>query len=285
MYKIVRFGNILLSQYDTSFNAGPVPAPLSVVQLLGGGMYDAHGTGRSPQEYPQLLSYPCTIIGATDAAVRTELATLKAAIGTRAKLWRDDNADAAPHWCRARLTDVDDVMKPRRFTATVQVVLTFALLGPWNGSYHSGGLVFGADGLYFDDGWNFDGSDIYALDGTEEVDQIITVNNAGNLATLPDYILVVAGSAPITVLSVSITGYSKFTFTGTVAAGKTLSFNPRSKAVLNDGVGAYSNFALHADHKIADWLVLQPGDNYVGVNRTGGGTGSTVEFQFYDGWA
>ena len=284
MYDLIRFGPIFLPQYDVNFNAGPAPAPLATVLLLGGGVYDAHGSSRSPQQYPLLVSYPCTIIAATDTLVRTELATLKAAIGTRQHLVRQNIPNGAEHWCWARLTDVDDTMRSRRFNASVPVVLTFALLGRWNGEYHSGGLVFGAEGLYFDDGLYFDGSDIYALDGTEGVDQTITVNNGGNIATIP-VVNVRAGTASITVLTVGIAGVSEFAFTGTVAIGKTLSILCGPKTVLNDGVGAYSNLALTANHKQADWLVLQPGDNSIIVNRTGGGTGSTVEFVFYNGWA
>jgi hypothetical protein len=35
---------------------------------------------------------------------------------------------------------------------------------------------------------------------------------------------------------------------------------------------------------VADWLVLQPGNNNVVVETAGGGTTSTIEFVFSDGW-
>lgn len=282
---LTRFGSIYLPQYDVNFNAGTAPAQLAVTQLYGGGIFDTHGLGRSPQRYPKLITYPCTVVGSSTLEARTAIRQLRAAIGTRQKLWRSSVVDEEAQWCRARLVDVDATMKSKMPRWHVPVTLTFAQLAGWNGVHHSGGVVFGQDGAFFGDGLFFGEDDIYALDGTEEVDQNITLSNGGNLPVTGVKIYVVAGSAAITALTIKVTGVSYLRYTGTVAVGKTLYLDCDIKKITNDGANAYANLALTAEHYIADWLVLQPGDNTVVVNRTGGGTGSTVEFQFYDGWA
>lgn len=285
MYWLTSFGTLDLPQYDVNFNAGTAPAELGAVQLIGGGVYDAYGTTRAPQKYPKLITYPCTMVASTPDLVRYNLMLLKSAIGTREKLWRTLIPGGTKHWCWARLVDVDDTMKSKMPKWHVPLTLTFAQMGQWNGDYHNGGLVFGAEGLFFDDGLNFDGEDLYAMDGTEGVDQNITVNNGGKIQSRNVTINVIAGSAPLTMVRIGITGVSEIQFNGSLGIGKRLYIHCGLKQVTNDGANAYLSLTRTGNHKVADWLILEPGDNTVVVNRGGGGTGSTIEFVFYDAWA
>ena len=55
-------------------------------------------------------------------------------------------------------------------------------------------------------------------------------------------------------------------------------------SVLNNGNENYVYFSLTANHKIDDWLRLEPGANTVVVTITGGGTGALALVEFFDGW-
>ena len=285
MYWLTSFGTLDLPQYDVNFNAGTAPAELGAVQLIGGGVYDSYGTTRAPQKYPKLITYPCTIVGTSADDARYKLMLLKSAIGTREKLWRTLIPGGSQHWCWARLADVDDTMKSKRAASHIPTTLTFAQMGQWNGVHHSGGIVFGQEGAFFNDGLYFNEEDIYDLDGTEGVDQNITVNNGGKLQARNVIINVIAGSAPLTMVKIGIAGVSEIQFNGSLAVGKRLYIHCGLKQVTNDGNDAYLSLTRTGNHKVADWIILESGDNTVVVNRGGGGTGSTVEFVFYDAWA
>jgi hypothetical protein len=56
-------------------------------------------------------------------------------------------------------------------------------------------------------------------------------------------------------------------------------------SILNDDADAYADFALTANHHILEWLRLEPGTNTVVVTLTGGGTASTIRFEYADAWA
>jgi hypothetical protein len=57
------------------------------------------------------------------------------------------------------------------------------------------------------------------------------------------------------------------------------------RSVKNNGVDAYSGFALNSGHAVADWLRLEPGANSVTITYSGNADASaTVTFSFYDGW-
>lgn len=283
MYWLTRFGTQNLSQYNVQFNAGPAPAEAAAVALVGGGTFDPYGTGVAPQRYPFSIRYQCAYVGDANT-VRFNINLLKAAIGTRQKLWRTMIPGGLQLWCWARLTDIDDSMRSKIPQWVVPVTLNFAVMGRWNGLLHRDGWYFDS-GLYFDDSLAFD-SDDGPLPITASP-QTFIVDNDGKLAVRDSIIYVTAGSAAITNLKIGVTGVSEIEYTGTIAAGTVLAIYCASKKVLNNGANAWNDLSMTGNHKIADWLVLQSGNNSVVVTATFGAgfTPPTIEFSFYDGWA
>lgn len=282
MHWLTRFGTLDLPQYDVAFNAGPAPADIATVGLVGGGAFDPYGAGAAPQKYPYQIRYSCAVVGPSASAANTKINALKAKIGTYAKLWRTTIPDGVDHWCWARLNDVDDSMRARMPMWNVPLTLGFTVTGRWHGLQHDLGWYFDDGIFYFDEGRAFDGDELTVLSSSP---QTVVVDNDGNQPVRDAVINVTAKVAPITYLKIGIAGVTEFYYDGTIAVNKTLVVNCKNKSVKNDGVSAWNDFHLTGNHVVADWLVLQSGNNSVVVTKTGGGTTSTIEFAFSDGWA
>lgn len=280
MYWLTRFGTVELPQYDQQFNAGPAPADSAAVALVGGGTFDAFGTGVAPQRYPIEMRLSCTVVNIDADAARVTLRDLKSLIGTRAKLWRTLIPGGSTHWCWARLTDVDDTMRSNMHAWSIPVTLAFTVMGRWHGLQHDGGWFFD-DGEFFDDGLMFDGDEETVLATSP---QTVVVDNDGKMPVRDAIINITAKTAPITRIEISL-GSCNWYYDGTIATNKTLIVDCGSKTITNDGAAAWNDFHLTGNHVVADWLVLQPGNNSVIVTKTGGGTTSTIEFVYSDGWA
>jgi hypothetical protein len=212
------------------------------------------------------------------------MAALKALLGVYAKLWRTEAGGTARQWAWARLTDIDDAMRSRMPRWIVPVTLNFSVSSRWHGLLHQDVWYFDA-GEYFDDGLMFDSDELTVLaTATAPGGQTIVVDNDGNQAVRDAIIYLTAKTAPITSVTVSVAGVTAWTWAGTLATDKTLVIDTAKKSITNDGADAYSGFDYEAGHAVADWLVLQPGNNNVVVETAGGGTTSTIEFVFSDGW-
>lgn len=280
MHWLTHFGTLPLPQYDVQWNAGPAPAAEQAVALVGGGAYDPYGTGVSPQRYPNQIRYQCSVVGPQVASGLTQVNALKALIGTKAKLWRTEVDGIGRKWAYARLIDVDDTMRARMPMWIAPMTLTFNQLGRWHGKRHQKRWRFD-DGYRFDDSMAFDSDEQTVLASSPLT---VVVDNDGNQAVSDVVIYVTAAIAPITKLEISM-GDQNFYFQGSLAVGDVLMIDCGAKRITNDGLPAWNNFYLTGNHKTAEWLTLQPGDNSVIVTTTGGGTTSTIEFVLYDGWA
>lgn len=282
---LTHFGTTALPQYDVQFPNGPAPVVTASVALVGGGTFDGYGTGIARQRYPVNLRYQCSVVGPAQATALANMNALKALLGVRAKLWRTEAGALVPgrQWAWARLTDIDDSMRARMPWWIVPVTLNFSLLGRWNGLRHQRPWYFDA-GEYFDTGLAFDSDELTTLTTAASAPQTIVVDNDGNLAVRDAIITLVAKTAPITAVTIGVTSVTEFTWAGSVAVGNALVIDVAAKRITNNGVDAYAGFNTTAGHLVADWLVLEPGNNSVIVETDGGGTDSTIEFEFYDGW-
>ncbi len=229
------------------------------VQVAGGGAYDAWGDEQAPA-----VAGSIEVRGiwqaVSESAMETKIAALKALRGTRSRLWRSNGVST--QWRYARLMAVEDP-GGRGTPTTDEISLEFQLQdGPWYGTAHD---------------------DTTPLDSSPKT---ITLTNGGNVRVTNPILTIKAGSAPITALTVEVSGVSKWTYSGTIAEGKSVVIDCGSRSVENDGTGDYEHFALDATgHLVADWLQLQPGSNSIKVTLTGGATDSTFRVQFSDGWA
>lgn len=115
--------------------------------------------------------------------------------------------------------------------------------------------------------------------------QNVTLANAGN-ARVRNVIITVTGTAtPITSVKVGVSGASEFEWTGSLGSGHELVLDMGARSVLKDSADAYSTFSLTANHKISDWLRLEPGNNTVVVTiAPGGALPAAVKFEYYDAW-
>lgn len=284
MYWLTRFATTALPQYDVQFSNGTAPADIATVGLVGGGVYDAYGTGVTRQRYPFQLRYQCSAVGPTESVARAQINTLKAMIGTRAKLWRTEAGADIPgaHWCWARLADVDDSMRAPIPMWIVPVTLAFTIMGPWKGLQHRDGWFFDS-GKFFDNGLAFDSNEKFELSTSP---QTVVVDNNGNIPVRDTVLWITAGDTAITYLKIAL-GSTEFEYTGTVAPGVRLTIDVENKSVLNGAAPGWADFNLTANHLVADWLVLYPGNNSVIVTTTfsAGFEPPTIEFRYSDGWA
>jgi hypothetical protein len=156
----------------------------------------------------------------------------------------------------------------------------FAILTQWYGAHHGAGWDWGDVGIAWGDGHAFDESDFYVLNSTPKA---VIVTNGGNALATRVILSITAGSAPITALAIA-SGLHSVTYTGTIAAGKTLVLDCGAWSILNDGVDAYALFARSSAHASPYWFALTPGANTVTVARVGGATDSTLTLDFSDAW-
>lgn len=229
------------------------------------------------------LTHNCRLYGVTAASMLSQLDALRAMRGDRDKLWMVTHAGDL-RWLYARLDSISGQNIPRN-SLYLPVAINFSVLPQiWNGAYHDNWTF--DSGYYFDEGMYFDSDLVFALDSTPKT---VTVGNDGNVDVENCIITVTAQTSSITALvikrKVGGTTYEHLEYAGTIAATKSLVIDCGAQSVKNDGTGDSANFSRGADHKYDGWLKLLPGDNSIEVTRTGGGTTSSVEFNFWDGWA
>lgn len=281
MNELIRFGAVTLPEYDFQTDVGTGPSTVAMTALVGGGAFDGQGGDDAPLRLPYTVRYNGTVTDPSAETVRSRIDELRALRGKRLKLWRRCIDDGRTQWALARLLEMKVTSDVRSSHWRVPVELTFSILSRWNGSQHDGGWKLDT-GKKLDDGLTLDGNELTVLTSSP---QTITVDNDGNVAVRDAVVMITAGSTAITYLKVGISGVCEWEYAGSISAGQALVVDCGAKSVLNNGANAYSGFELTANHTVADWLVLEPGNNSVVVTRTGGGSTSTVEFVFSDGWA
>lgn len=281
MYLFERFGSIFLPEGNMTAGMTPVSARVSFVETTDGS-FDSDGTGRNRQSLPHSLRYQGVIpvhYGETFTTLRTLEDSLRAAVGTRAKLYRRARNDETVHWCYARLAgmpyDTDSKEKSWR-----NISLDFQQLTRWHGVRH-------------DDPWTFDSGEIFddALIFDEEVPTVLDSNpkttvvaNNGNIPIRDAQIIVTAAGSNITVVSFVATNIN-LTWTGTLLAGQALAINDSAASVLNNGANGYTGLVRNSGHAIENWFEFPPGNTNLVVTRNGGSAASTIAIIFRDGWA
>lgn len=282
-FRVEQFGDVVLPNYEPQIEGGSGEAVGSLVEIAGGGAYDTRGNNEAPLRTLK-LSKRAVIYEDTRTEIREALDDLKALAGCKEKLYYRTLDSDEIRWLYARLEIVEAPREPGDVW-TQDVILNWITERPiWNGAMR--GSWYFDDGHYFDDGLYFDeGSTTTTLNTSPKT---ATVNNGGNAAVEDAIITVTAGSAAITALKIErkigATIYEQLEFSGTIAAGNSLVIDVGAWSVLNNGVDAFDDLDLGADHASESWLRLLPGDNSIVVTFTGGSTDSTIRFDYWDAW-
>lgn len=283
MYTLYKFGNINLPNFNTEYDAAPVPAQLAFIQTTTG-VFDGNGNGRNKQQFPFSIAYKATVTQDTLSANRTTLDALRAASGTRANLYRKADDDGAIHRCTARLVGMDYSRPYGNRNAIHEINLSFQQLSPWVGTLNGTGWTFDS-GINFDAGRNFDEVGYSAT--LSLATTTFTATNNGNLPTTAVSIEVTAGSEALTNLDIwNMTTNCRLYWYGTLAPGALLRIDTGAWFVTNAGVDEFNNFSLvDPYHRNEYWMEIAVGSNNIAVARIGGNVNSKIAFVFNDRWA
>lgn len=279
MYLLERFGQTLfLPQGNMTAGMAPVSARVSFVETTGGS-FDNDGTGRNRQALPHSLRYQALVFEDTLATTRDLEDSLRAAVGTRAKLYRRARDNDEVHWCYARLVGMpyDTGVKDKAWR---EISLDFSQLTRWHGARHDDPWTFDS-GEFFDDALVFDEESPTVLDSNPKT--TVVVNN-GNIPIRDAQVIVTAAGSNITTVSF-VGGSTNLTWTGTLLAGQALTIDDGAASVLNGAGNGYSGLVRNSGHAIETWFEFPPGNTNLVVTRNGGSAASTIAIIFRDGWA
>lgn len=294
MYSLRRFGDLTIPPYNPEFSENSGGSLDPVVITSGGVTFDLLGSEQAPRE-ATTIQHRGTILGegadgnAQKADARSQYLAWRAMRGKRAKLYRwivedDETGDGRWEWVYARLMGFNADRQYGQFT-WLEVDFSWRLISTtWNGTRHGGGWALDA-GESLDEGLGLDEDETYTITGSQV--SLGIVNN-GNETVKNAILRIVGGSSPLSSVRINTTlfdGDVDFTYTGIIDTGEELVIDTGSFSVTLDGADAYSGFSFTTGHEIQDWFPLEPLGTSVNVSVIGGGSDSTITFQFYDGWA
>lgn len=275
-WEITRFGNITLPRAMPTETMTPLPARTRIVATAAG-IFDADGAQRSAPAYPLSLIYSAIVT--PSAGLKAEVDALRAAVGTRARLYRT-GSDASIQWCMARLIDMPHE-RSVPMLRWLQISLEFMQLSVWNGVNHADWEL--DDGTLLDDAEAFDSGDYQQVINSVAMYQ--TVVNNGN-APVRDVVLTVTAGTAGALSNIVLWGPGQhLKYSGNLLARSTLVIDCAAHSVKVDGADAYASFSLGSYHTMDDWCLLQPGNNAMSLQSTGTVTGASWSIEFKDAWA
>lgn len=253
-------GGEALPQLDGSEPQGAGEFPGSMVELPGGKAWDWLGSDRAVSR-SQVITITGDWVAASVAAMETKIDNLNALFGVRSYLWRSNDGGTTTRKRLARCIGVRvPIEMQSALVATIELDFELAP-GLWQGTAHSETTIIDA------------------------ASHAVATTNNGNATVRDAIITVTAKVAAITAVSFYINGILHWHYSGTIGINKALVVNCDTKTVTNDGVDAYVNFALQADHPSADWNPLAAGLNTITVETTSTDhTAHEVKLEYADGW-
>lgn len=279
-YFVYRFGDITLPDRMTVQEFSPVEPQDTLIQTIGG-VYDNAGTGRrAPLRFPHPISIKAMQVSADANAFRTAIDALRAAVGTRAYLYRRADNDATIQTALCYLNRVPASIGIENHLHQ-DMSFGFRQLTPWLGDDHA--ELHWDDGVsLWDDGELWDQED-YTITFASSHTQ--TVNNGGNLHVTDVILTVTTDANPLSNIAWYVPYTIDLAWLSTVPAHSTLIIDCGAKSVKLNGVNRYNNLSLGAAHILEDWFELAPGDNTVQIAATGTKVGATWSVSFRDWWA
>lgn len=285
MYRLTRFGIIDLQHYNQVDSIGSGSTPTAYQLLPEGGALDLYG---SQQKHPGTVerSKSVRLTASTETALEILFFQLLALRGKRDRLYRETSTGDI-HWQYARLVEVtaERSFEQTKFKRIQDISLRFVTQEAfWRGEL--GGIWYFDSGEYFDSGLSFDSEQTYSLTSspTNIIVSIGQDTDAGRAPIRALRMMVTAGSSAITSITIARTGGESLTFGASIASGDQLIIDTGTMQVTNNGVDEYDNLTISPTADMAAWFSLQPGDNPITVTFTGGGTGSSIDFYYYEVW-
>lgn len=286
MYRLIRFGGLDLDQLNQVEDIGSGPTPTSYFALPDGGAIDAYGV---VQKGPSVVerSKQMRLRAASVDDLNDLYFKILAYRGKRDQLSRRTSRGDL-HWMYARLTEItaSRSYEQTRYRSVQDVELSFACQeATWRGKYH--GLWFLDTGIYLDTGFAVGSTGVHALAGSPAAItvQVGTAADPGRAPVRAVAILVQAGAAPMSAITIARTGGESLIYSGTIPAGGELVINAGTMQVSCTGIAnPYDNLIIAPTADMAAWFALQPGDNSIAVTYTGGGAGASIEFAYYEAW-
>ena len=256
---------MMLPPYDATSTTGPGGVPTQYVPTVAGGLFDGLG-GADAHVLSQVIRHAGTFVSIIPADFDTRYQAIAGALGKAGRLWRKWLGSEIRHWCYARFTALEGE-KAQGQLAYQPIVMEFTRTSPWFAeSASTQQVVLGVTPYSF----------------------VVTRDTASNAPVFDAVITVTAQGVGITDLVIENTANGSYIrFTGaTIAVSKSLVIDCGAGTVKNDGVNAIAYFSLGANHAIPDWLRLEAGGsvNTIRVTRAGGGSNSTIRFDWYEAW-
>jgi hypothetical protein len=261
-YILERFGTVTLPIYDPQIDVGTGGSAAATLNLPGGRVYDGLG-GEQAARAATHIRLRGTLLGATPEELDAAYDDLRRWRGRRDQLWRR-RADGSEQWCLARLLEVKATRQAQHWRH-LEVDLEFLMLSPvWYGDSHGQPP-----------------EQPVILDVSPKT---VTMHNGGNAPVANAVLTLTAQGGTITEVTIAVLGVSEMRWNGTLSVGQQLVIDCGARSVKKAGSDAYGGFSLTENHRIDDWLRLMPGDNPVEVELTGGGSTSTLQACYWDGW-
>ena len=283
MFRLIKFGATSLTHYNQVDSMGSGETPLLYQSLPEGGALDAFG---SQQKHPGTVEYTKTmrIKASSKTAIQDLYMGLLALRGKRDLLYRQLLGSGAQQWKYARLAEVvaSREYQQAQFKWMQDVELRFVAQDVfWRGTAVGWTLD---SGYFLDAGLNLDTGSSQSLTSSPKTFTITIGTDAGRAPIRAIILTVNPGNASMSNIKIARTNGETLTFSGTVAVGDRLVIDTGSMQVTNGGVDAYSSLALSPTADLATWLTLLTGANDFTVTWSGGGTGATLTFVYYESW-
>lgn len=282
-YRYTTFDGVNLPKYRPEDDLGVGSVSSTLLDSLGGVFDYTGGTRRLPKRHN--IAYRGKYVGDADTLwvdesgieyvdengnnytigadyignLREQRDSIMAKIGVWGVLIRRREEDSLEQYKLAHLLDAKYIRTVEDVNRVANIEIAIEAPGtPWKRTTPtttSDSLATGANTL------------AVTVSGTEQVrDAVITITAVSN----------------ITAVTITLGSNTSFTFSGTLLAGNDLVIDTGALTVQNDGVDAYSSFALGGSHTADGWLVLESGTNNLSIAVTGGP--GTISIEHYDQW-
>lgn len=269
-YVLSRFGTYDLPiENPRSDNVGG-EVQASLVTVAGDRAFDVLGSAIAMQK-PRLVTKNFTIQADTAAGYRTASQALRSWLGVRDQLFRTW-PDGTVEWAYARMIGLRGSRGPKH--PAIDMTAEWLVYSPaWYGQGYHAWLL--DDGFYLDAGLFLDAGFTQAIPHGS-----ISLPNAGTVPITEMVITITAATSTITALTITIGGSTIIGWSGSLPVGQSLVIDTGAQSVLKNGNDDYANLSINA----VPWATIPVGGTTISVAVTGGGSGSTADYDYWEGW-